>query len=52
MYHSTYTDENGKTETVKKKVKKIKPLLMEEIDPYDFNPLAHSYGKSPFEKKE
>ena len=52
MHHFTYTDENGKKETSKKKVKDMRPLLMEEIDPYDFNPLAHSYGESPFEKKE
>ena len=25
---------------------------MEEIDPYDFNPLSHSYGEYSLEKKE
>ena len=52
MHHFTYTDENGKKETVKKKVKDMRPLLMEEIDPYDFNPLSHSYGEYSLEKKE
>ena len=52
MHHFTYTDENGKKETVTKKVKDMRHLLMEEIDPYDFNPLSHSYGEYSLEKKE
>ena len=30
----------------------MKPLPMEEINPYDFNPLANSYGEYSLEKKE